>query len=158
MKNNIFSFKVLLFITSVLIFSSCERKTDETLNGTWAYTTDSNPRGYIINEITFNNDGSFTKKITWHGIYEGQDSDELSAWTEITGNFEANEDILIITATKFITWDSFLSADPVTTIKTELLYRNCTFDINEKILELKYLTFPADAPVQTRSLYKKQND
>jgi hypothetical protein len=158
MKNKIFLFKVLLFTMSVLIFSSCERKTDETLTGKWAYTTESKPRGYVINEITFNNDLSFIKRITWYGIYEGQDLDELSGWTEITGNFEVNENNLIITANKSVSYDSFFSTDPVTTIKTEILYTNCTFDIDEKTLELRYLTFPADAPVQTKCLYKKQND
>jgi len=143
---------------SVIIFSSCERKTDETLIGTWAYTTESSPRGYVINEITFNSEGLFTKNLTWYGIYEGQNSDELSGWTEITGDFEVNENKLIVTANKSVSWDAFYSTDPVTTIETETLYTNCTFDIDEKILELKYLTFPADAPVQTKSLFKKQND
>ncbi len=57
---------------------------------------------------------------------------------------------------KYTWWDSFyVGSQPATVIKDGILYDNCSFKIKGDILELNYISYPADAPVNTIRQYKR---
>jgi hypothetical protein len=164
MKRNIVMTKLILFVITVLLFSSCEKRADDKLIsdnliiGTWVDTTNANPGGYYINELILNNNATFTDKSSSYGIYNGQVKNELSGWFERTGNYEVNGNKISFVSKKVVSWDSFYGGDPVTNLETQVIFENCTFMINNNILELNYITYPADAPENTIREYEKRND
>ena len=155
---------IILLITSVLLFTSCEKSAIDRYNnenlliGTWTDTVNVYPRGYYVYELIFNNSTSFLEKSSSHSIYSGQDKFELSGWFERTGYYELNDNNIIFASEKVVSWDSFFGGEPTTNFETQEIFENCTFKINDNVLELSYIIYPADAPVNTIRHYKKQND
>lgn len=161
MKKNIQTTKLILFLISIFISFSCEKKDDDKLIndneliGTWVDTVYAKPSGYRVYELIFNSTSSFTDKSSSYGIYNDQDNDELSGWFVRTGNYEVNNNKLKLISKKVVSWDSFFGGNPVTSSETQIIFENCTFTINRNILELNYITYPADAPENTTRRYKK---
>ncbi len=164
MKNKIQTTGWILSVILILLLSSCEKKVDvklineKALIGTWADTVKASPNGYYINELIFDNTTLFTDKSSAYGIYNGQNNNELSSWFVRTGNYVLDENKINFNAKEVVSWDSFFGGDPVTTIKTQVIFENSTFSINNNILELNYIIYPADAPENTIRQYKKRND
>lgn len=164
MKKEIQTTRWMLSVILILLLSSCDKKDDDiligdnVLIGTWVDTANALPNVYYINELIFDNNNSFTDKSSAYGIYSGQANNELSGWFVRTGNYELDKNKIGFLAEKVVSWDSFFGGDPVTTIETYVIFENCTFTINNNILELNYITYPADAPENTIRQYKKRNN
>ncbi|TLX72410.1 hypothetical protein E9993_17910 [Labilibacter sediminis] len=164
MKKKIQTTAWMLSVILVLLLSSCEKKDDDKLIddniliGTWVDTVNALPNGYYINELIFDSNTSFSEKSSAYGIYNGQDYNELSGWFVRTGNYGLVENKIEFTAKKVVSWDSFFGGDPVTTNETRVIFENSTFSINNDILELNYITYPADAPENTKRQYVKLTD
>jgi hypothetical protein len=162
MKNKIQTTRWMLSVIITLLLSSCAKKDDvklidnNSLIGTWADTITVSTNGYYVDELIFNNNSSFTDKSNAYGVYEGQNDKELSGWYVRTGNYELNESKVSFNAKKTVSWDSFFGGDPVTTIKTQVIFEGCTFSINNDTLKLEYITYPADAPEITIKKYTKR--
>lgn len=163
MKNRLQATVLKLSVISILLISSCEKKVDDKLIGddiligTWADTENALSGGYYVNELIFDN-SSFTEKSNSYGIYNEQDNNELSGWFVRTGNYELYKNKITFNAKEVVSWDSFTGGEPITTNESKVIFENCTYTINNNILELNYITYPADAPVNTIRQYKKRDD
>jgi hypothetical protein len=156
MKNyNKITIRIIIFLTSILLFPSCEKEDDSILDGTWTNLMQAQPNGYYINELKFFKDSAFISKTSAFGIYVGQGTDDLTAWFEHSGNYSQSIDKLYFISHKFVYLDTFWGDQPQTQIKDELLFDNCSFKVSDKVLELKYTTYPFDAPEETVRLYTK---
>lgn len=158
-------FKLMLFFTILVISAACKK--DEVVEppeinidllGDWVYVINLASGGHYLYELSFKNDGTFTEKSSAYGTYEEQDENELSGWFIRTGNFETHKNNLYCTFTKVVSWDSFYGGEPETSDITGMIFENCTFTIQNNILELNYITYPADAPVLTvRQYHRPEN-
>lgn len=97
--------------------------------------------GYYVYGLIFNNSTSFLEKSSSHGIYRRQGKFELSGWFERTGYYELNDNKMIFASEKVVSWDSFFGGEPTTNFETQEIFENCTFKINDNILELNYTTY-----------------
>lgn len=154
----------MLLIVLILLVSSCNKKDNDilidnnVLVGTWVDTVFALHNAYYINELVFNGNKSFTEKSYAYGIYSGQATDELSGWFERTGTYELDINKIEFLAEKVVEWDSFNGGEPVTTNETSMIFENCTFTVNNNILELNYITYPADAPENTTRQYQMKSN
>lgn len=147
--------RIIIFLTSVLLFTSCSKEDDGLLMGTWTNKKDAQPNGYYVYELRFFNDSAFIAKTSAFGIYTGQAQNDLTAWFEHSGYYSQNVNKLYLFSNKYTFLDTFYGDQSQTIIKDEILFQNCTFKISDNILELNYTTFPADAPVNTVMQYKR---
>ena len=157
-----------LFIILIgIIFISCEDKEttekivpdfDQELVGTWIDSTDALPRGLIVYKLKINANKTFSSEIVMYGIYESDAPDDMSSWTELQGIVEQDMDSIYFLATTSKWWDSFYAMNPVNEDINSLLYESCTYSIEGNILELNYITYPADAPEPTIKTFIRKED
>jgi hypothetical protein len=139
---------------------SCENSgdnildTDAELAGVWVDTVDALPKGYYVNELSFETN-QFTEKTTSFGTYPGQDNNTISGWFIRTGSYNLKSNKIVFVVNETVSWDSFFGGDPITTMETGVIFENCVFNIENDILELNYITYPADAPEHTIRRYLK---
>jgi len=128
-----------LFISFLIV--SCNKADEPTqdfepnLLGTWSETYEQE-QGTIINNYTFKVNATFKRRIEWLG-FNGAPKTELTDSSEYTGIFKVEGD--------------------------SLFFRNLEgeggfdskFWIENNVLYLEYITYPADAPVLTQIQYKR---
>ncbi|MFC2138445.1 hypothetical protein ACFLTE_09745 [Bacteroidota bacterium] len=164
MKTKSLILKWIFFIIIIPLFYCCEKNDDNNENndneliGTWIDTINVSPKGYHKYELIFDSNTLFTEKTSLYGIYDNEEDNELSYWLERTGVYELNENNIVFTAKRKISWDNFWGGDPDTSDITQVLFENCTYNVNNDILTLNYTTYPADAPVDTERQYTKINN
>lgn len=155
--------KTTIFFILILFLVSCEKQENEPeisneLSGNWYDTVIARPMGYHLYELKLRNDFTFTSKLSMYGIYN-QNANELSAYFEWSGNYAVKSNRLILTSHKYTWWDSFyVGSQPKTEIKDDIIYDNCTFIVKGNTLELNYISYPADAPVNTTKQYQRVVD
>lgn len=130
-------------------------KVENVLVGNWIDTETAQPNGSYVNELRFNNDLTFSSKSSSYGLYVGQGSNDLSGWFEYTGNYSICGDKIVFLSHKVVSFDSFYGGQAETQVKEMMLFENCTFYIKDDILEINYITYPADAPENTKREFKK---
>ena len=159
--------KLTVFAVALLFFYACEDHDDDIDNNiysaltrtTWIDTVSvSQDGGYYVNQLTFNDDETFTAKFSTFGIYPAQSKNELSGWLVYTGNYTVSNDSLYFTANEVTSWDSFFNKDPETVHEPQLIFENCTFKLNDGLLRLSYTIYPADAPEITVRQYQSLDD
>ncbi len=149
-----------LSIVLIQMFFSCTEKDDQiapvnsSLVGTWIDSV-SVLDGYYVNTLEIDNSGAFLDKSDAFGVYPGQTSSQLSGYFVRTGKFQTESNRIGFLVEKVVSWDSFFGGEPETTIESYTIFENCTFDVRDDLLELRYTTYPADAPEQTIRVYKK---
>ncbi len=84
--------KTIIFVCSVFLIISCKKEnngliTSDGLTGKWQYSFTGQPQGIYLYEFTFNNDSTFSEKISGFAIYNGQSSNDLAFWHENMGNY-----------------------------------------------------------------------
>jgi hypothetical protein len=150
------------FLLCALLLVSCSKDENNlpdggnsALTGTWTETAMAQPNGHFINELTFNNDSTFSSRTTSYGVYSGQSQNDLSGWFEYAGNYSLNGTTISFISHRVVSWDSFYGGQPDTQIKDQLLFENCKYTIVDQVLEINYITYPADAPENTTRQYIK---
>lgn len=152
-----------IFLSLILIITiafSCQKEEvcvigNRALIGSWADTVSVTDGGTFVDELTLHESGLFTKIINSYGVYEGQDELDLSGWHILSGTFSQEGDRLNFQSEKAVSWDSFSGDDPIAKVEKQTIFENCTFTIHDDLLELSYITYPADAPEITIKVYRR---
>jgi len=161
--------KLAVFAVSLLLFYACEDRDDDinidnniysALTGTtWIDTVFvSQDDSYYVDQLTFNDDETFTAKFSSYGIYPDQSKNELSGWFVYTGNYTVSDDSLYFIANQVTSWDLFFNEDPETVHEPQVIFENCNFELHDGLLRLSYITYPADAPEITVRQYQSLDD
>ncbi|ETZ22797.1 hypothetical protein [Pedobacter sp. V48] len=135
----VFSFLILFSIC----FTSCEKDreapSESALVGDWQ---ELDLTGFV-RSVKFTNKNEFQFST---GNNEGYA-------TKYTGTYQILSDSLKIETKEMLSQDPGKPA--VKTATTFELYEKATFSISGDILTLKYITYPADAPVTTTAKFRK---
>ena len=142
--------KTLIYLCVVLscitLITSCKKQTprqekpasNDKLEGEWMEGSEEHQRRLI-----FTNDGKFAMFIGAGKNYA----------IKITGNYSVNGDSLKAQAI-----EQLEKQEDTAIIRTELnkiLFEQATFEIKDGQLTIKYITYPADAPVETSLTLKR---
>ncbi len=154
--------RISAFLLIIVLIVSCKKddnnfpnENGSMLTGTWLETIMAQPGSCYTNQLTFNIDSTFSSKTSSYGIYSGQGQNDLSGWFEFVGKYTRDGDSLDFISHKVTSWDSFYGGQPQTQLTDQQLFDNCRFTIHDQILEITYITYPADAPEKTQRQYKK---
>ena len=142
--------------------ASCRSSTDaesHDLVGTWATPRKSLQPGSYQQPLTFGRDGRYTSEVRDYGLYPGQSSNELSAYTRIVGTYEIRGDSVATHAEEHVWWDRFYGTDSP---EHREVYENAPFsasqfEIGGSTLVLHYISYPADAGVPTTMTFVRLN-
>jgi len=154
--------KKLLFTGWIIVLlSACSSYDDMELGfaksdivGVWADSTLAQPKGKLVHLLTFSENGVFVSRSESYGIYDGQDVNTLSGWSESVGNYVVSEGKMFFISRQVSGWDSFSENAAVTTQKNDQeIFEDCSYVLNKDTLTLEYTTYPADAPVRTERKY-----
>ncbi|MGH7588696.1 MAG: hypothetical protein ACRELU_08900 [Gemmatimonadota bacterium] len=88
----------------------------------------------------------------------GTPEDELTSWSRISGTFVVTDDRIRFEPDSLVTWDSFYDP-PLTTVESPYggtIYDETTWTVIGDVLVLHYLTYPADAPVETTAFFRRR--
>jgi hypothetical protein len=141
---------------AALSLTACESSTSpeaSALEGRWATDREAlSPAGSYQSFLTF--DGTaFAFDVRSFGVYSGQGSNELSAYSRTEGTFRIEGDRLHFAPTRLVTWDRFYGADSPERVESPYplgsIFDDARFTVRITELTLRYLTYPADAPVET---------
>lgn len=156
-------FAPLALCTALLSLAlGCSDSTEPTssdLVGRWATAPqDLQPNGWYQSHITFGADGSYLFDGRMYGVYSGQ-RDELSAYTRFEGVYSVRGDSVFRELRRQVTWDRFYGANSPewVTDLTGIPYSHsgARYELRGPVLVLHYLTYPADAPVETTMMLQR---
>lgn len=156
-------FKLIITSLSAVLLAACSSYELEEMPldiqnpayGTWTDTTTMQPKGYYITQLDLNSNGSFVLATHTYGAYTNQSTIDLSGYSEHYGNYVLSSRNIYFVSKQSVNWDSFTGGNAVTTVKDLELFKSCTYTVKNDTLELTYITYPADAPVTTKQIFKK---
>jgi len=160
MKTNL---KFIIVSFSAILLAACSSYDLEELPldvqnpayGTWTDTTAMLPKGYYITQLDLNSNGSFVLASHTYGAYTNQSANDLSGYFEHYGNFVLSSRNIYFVSKQSVSWDNITGGSATTTVKDMELFKSCTYIVKNDTLELTYITYPADAPVSTKQIFKK---
>lgn len=140
MKNQILNACKLLLVLSVLIVSCKKDDNDakDVLNGEWLET----PLQTYSRTIRFESDGRFAMEYL---------HPNSSAKSTFKGKYVIKGDSLKVNIQEMLEQQS--SGTVVQTPANSIFFEKGTFSINDNVLTINYITYPADAPVPTVSKF-----
>lgn len=156
--------KFIIVFLSVVILSACSNYEDleglpsdvqDPIYGTWIDTTAMQPKGYYVTQLDLNSNGSFVLTSHTYGAYTNQSANDLSGYFEHYGNYVLSSRNIYFISKQSVSWDSFTGGNATTSVKDLELFKSCTYIVKNDTLELTYITYPADAPVSTKQIFKK---
>ena len=122
---------------------------NSSLVGEWIATREQlRPAGSSTTNLVFFESGRFSYTTRLFGLYPGQGTGELSAYTVMSGSYHAEHDRLAFTVDRVATWDSFYgpsARERVEQVRFTIMDET-RFRIEGAKLILHYITYPADAP------------
>jgi len=141
MKNQILNACKLLIVLSVVVVSCKKSDKDEkdVLNGAWIET----PLQNYSRTLRFESGGRFA--MEYHHT-------DHSVKTTLNGNYVIKGDSLKVNIQEMLEQQS--SGTVVRTPANSVMFEKGTFSIRDKVLTINYITYPADAPVQTQLNFK----
>jgi hypothetical protein len=156
-------FRAATIITFVLPLGiACHSPTspESALAGRWATERESlSPAGSHQSFLTFSG-GAFAFEVRSFGLYQGQRSNDLSAYSRTEGTFRIEGDRLNFSPARLVTWDRFFGPTSPERVETPYpwgsLFDSTRFTVRVNRLTLRYLSYPADAPVETTRTYWRQ--
>lgn len=132
-----------LSIFLLISLAACKKERDEapahTLVGQWYET---NLTG-LVRSLQFTNDNKF-------GFTSG---DQAGNATRYFGTYELRGDSMKVAITEKVTQEA--GKPSVKTPSNQALYEKATFKVSVDTLTLKYITYPADAPVITTVKFQR---
>ncbi|SEC74547.1 hypothetical protein SAMN05192540_3974 [Maribacter dokdonensis] len=163
------NFRIFLGITVLMIlFFSCEKKDSELgidltdkFIGNWQLIQ-SIPSGrseldtrYFISErnLRFETNGKYSHTGYNYG-FDDENPNEIVGSTEIIGNFDIKGDSIFFRNKEITSWDKVFRPITQTTFVEGQEYGN-RFEIEDDVLTLYYISYPADAPIPTQISYKR---
>ncbi len=165
------SFKYVIGIIGLIcLFFSCEDSdsvsepySGEDLIGSWV-RIDRIPSGrsesdfrYFNMESTykFGGDSNYSYTVDFYG-FEDDNPDEIIGSSLRKGTFEIVGDSIFFRDEQTTSWEKGFMPEPETRILNGEKYGN-KFAILDRTLTLSYISYPADAPVQTQMTYERSN-
>ncbi|MCX2484654.1 hypothetical protein [Pedobacter sp. MR2016-24] len=141
MKNKILNACKLLLVLSVVTVAckKDDKKEKDVLTGTW---TETPPQTYS-QTLRFESDARFAME------YLHPDG---AAKTTFRGKYVIKGDSLKINIQEMLELQS--SGTVVRTPANSVMFEKGTFSVRDNVLTINYITYPADAPVQTQSKFK----
>ena len=144
----------------IVALAACDSSTSpdsSSLEGRWATEREAlSPTGSHRGYLTFDG-ATFAFEVRTFGLYPGQAANDLSAYVRTEGTFRVEGDRLHFSPARLVTWDRFYGADSPERIDSPYpwgtLFDNARFTMRLSQLTLRYLTYPADAPVETSQTY-----
>lgn len=138
----------------LLLLSGCATEPESVqLLGSWETAAeDLNPGGWHQSRLTFGLNKMFASEVRSYGLYEGQDRNDLSAYSRIEGVYEVEGDQLIFRTRRLKWWDGFYGTHTWEKVEEPYeitLYDDAHYSVEGDQLLLNYLSFPFDAPVET---------
>ena len=129
----------------------------EDLEGSWVETKPLSPRGTMDRILTFGGDGRFWWRVESYGLYPEQAEGELSAWSETRGRYQIDEDRLYLEPRTTDWYDTFYEdPGPFTRDAYGARVDQAVFEVRDDELIGHYLSYPADAPVETTMRLKRR--
>lgn len=159
---------ILGIVMLIGLFFSCEKidpvsgsDLSDVLIGNWQ-RSESIPSGrseadfrYFTIESTFKfrTGSKYTNTINFYG-FEDENPSEIIGSSERIGIFEIKGDSIFFKDIEMTSWEKGFNPIPQTTTLNGQAYGN-RFEIEENVLTLYYISYPADAPIQTQMSYKR---
>jgi hypothetical protein len=156
----------ILIILAMGLVLSCNSDNDETIDlatisGTWS-RVDVIPSGRSAEDFRyfdmetiydFSQDETFSFKVNFYG-FKDANPNEIVGQSINRGTFKVDGDSLFVKALTNISWDSEYSPEPET-ILLDGRSDGFRYEIKDNILTLYYVSYPADAPVDTQISYSR---
>jgi len=143
MNNKTLNFFGLLLVLSV-VFVSCKKTVysiqSDVLAGDWMET----PQASITRTLHFETDGKFSTDIR---------SVDGSVAVILNGKYSIKGDSLKVNILERISKDD--SGQIVKTTGNSDYFEKATFSVQNSKLTINYISYPADAPVRTKSTYNR---
>jgi hypothetical protein len=122
---------------------------------------DLRPSGWHQYHLTFSANGRFTTEVRSFGLISGQRGDGLSAYYRTEGTFVTEGDRLIFQPIRSVWWDAFYGINSPVHVEEPHphtgFYDGAHYVVASGRLTLRYLSYPADAPVPTTQIYLRAN-
>jgi hypothetical protein len=152
-----------MIVTLVLPLAvACDSATspESALAGRWATEREGlSPAGSYQSFLTFEGP-TFASEVRSYGLLQGQGPNDVSAYSRTEGTFRVEGDRLHFSPTRLVTWDGFYGVTSPERVESPYpwgsLFDNARFSIRLNRLTLQYLSYPADAPVETSRSYWRQ--
>lgn len=152
-----------IFAVTAVVLTGCESSTSpdaSILEGRWATARDAlSPAGSHQGFLTFAGT-AFVLEVRSFGVYGGQGANDLSAYSRTEGTFRVEGDRLHFSPTRVVTWDRFFGVDSPERVESPYpwgsLFDDARFTVRFTRLTLRYVIYPADAPVETSRIYRRQ--
>ena len=130
------------------------------LVGQWATAPeDLHPNGWYQSHITFGAGDSYLFEVRLYGLDPGQSRDLLSSYTRLEGVYAVRGDSVFREIRREVSWDRFYgvnSPEHVTDLTGNPFYKSgARYQVQGPVLVLHYLTYPADAPVETTMILQR---
>ena len=143
-----------------VILAACESSTSpdgSAIAGQWATTREAlSPTGSYQSFLTFDGD-AFTSEVRSYGLYPGQRSTDLSAYSRTEGTYRVDGDRVHFSPLRLVSWDRFYGETSPERVQSPYpwgsLFDDARFTLRLNRLDLHYTTYPADAPVPTSRTY-----
>ena len=131
------------------------------LVGRWVSSrNDLAPAGWHQGILTFTIDGRFTFENRTYGLYEGQQRDDLSAFSRAEGRYSIDRDRLIFDPRRRVWWDHFNGAQSRERVDEPYpwdgLFDDARYSVRDDHFTLSYTIYPADAPVPANVEYTRE--
>jgi hypothetical protein len=152
-----------LALATLTVTVSCSSSTQpsrgDPLVGRW--TTDRSaldPAGSLQYHLTFSKYGGFIAENRSFGTYSGQQPDDLSSYSRTYGTYVVEGDRLSLNPKSLVSWDYFYGPKSPELVQRPYpygtLYDAAHFQLEDSVLTLRYLVYPADAPVSTSQTFR----
>ena len=103
--------------------------------------------------------GRFTAEVRSYGVYAGQSASDLSAYSRTIGAYQASDGQLTFPPDTLVEWDRFYGAAATPSVRTPYPYTGyydaTRYTVASGVLTLQYLSYPADAPVETTQQFHR---
>ncbi len=128
----------LLTICSILIIACKKENNEERLNGVWEQTDNQ-----FVTRLSFGPGQRFSMSLTYP---DGSASIQ-------NGNFSTKGDSLFVSISEMV--EKRNTGEKIKSSVNYSLFEKAVFSVRGSKLTLKYITYPADAPVTTEMIYSE---
>ena len=117
------------------------------------------PAGRMEFALTFSVPNRFRQDVRTFGLLPGQAANDLSGYSRIEGTYSTDGATIDFMPRRVVSWDRFHGAnspeqheDPA---RYADLFHHATFAVEGNRLTLDFVSYPADAPVASQSIFTR---
>ena len=117
------------------------------------------PQGWHQYHLSFTRTGGVIHEVRTYGLYPGQESDALSAFSRVEGRFRRDGGRLFFEPERLVWWDSFYGTRSPAHVEEPYpwggLFDDATYVVRGNELTLHFTVYPADAPEPATARYRR---